>query len=115
MLSLDIAPLHAALAGRFLFGLPYWWAHIALDRQGPQVRYQVRRRAPGRGGLDLDLALGEVLQDEMPGPLDHFLTARWVLYGGTGPVRTAMPTEHPRWSFRRAWVRRLDQSMTREA
>jgi uncharacterized protein len=115
MLSLDIAPLRAALGGRFLFALPYWWAHMAVERRGSGVRYRVRRRAPGRGALDLDLELGEVVEDEALGPLDHFLTARWVLYGGAGPVRTAMPTEHPRWGFRRATVRHLEQSLTRQA
>ena len=111
MVSLDIDPLPAAAAGRFGFALPYWWADMDVSREGDRAHYIVRRRG-GRGArLELELGLGEPLQPSSLGELDHFLTARWVLYGGAARLRTAILTEHPRWSFRRVDVRRLEQNV----
>ena len=112
MLSLDIDPVTAALTGRFGFALPYWWASMSVERTAKLARYRVRRRGT-EGRMDLDLSVGAPLKDADLGALDHFLTARWVLYAGAGPVRAALLTEHPRWRFRRASVRRLEETFTK--
>lgn len=113
MVSLDIDPLAAAAAGRFGFALPYWWADMDVSRAPDLARYTVRRRG-GRGArLELELGLGETVDPSALTDLDHFLTARWVLYGGAGPVRTAILTQHPRWVFRRVDVRSLEQNVLR--
>ena len=113
MVSLDIDPVAAAMAGRFGFALPYWWADMAVSRTADASRYRVRRRG-GRGArLDLHLAIGEPLQASSLSELDHFLTARWVLYGGAGRVRTAILTQHPRWKFRTVEIARLEQNVLR--
>ena len=112
MLSLDIDPITAALTGRFGFALPYWWTSMSVERTAKLARYRVRRRG-AEGQLDLDLSVGAPLKDADLGALDHFLTARWVLYSGAGPVRAALLTEHPRWRFRRVSVRRVEESFTK--
>jgi uncharacterized protein YqjF (DUF2071 family) len=111
MVSLDIDPLAAAAAGRFGFALPYWWGDMEVDRQADSVRYMVRRRGGRAARLDLELALGETIDKSGLTELDHYLTARWVLYGGARRVRTAILTQHPRWTFRRVDVRRLEQNV----
>jgi uncharacterized protein YqjF (DUF2071 family) len=110
MLSIDIDPLQAALMGRG-FALAYRWASMDVSRDGDRVAYDVRRRSRIEARLQLGLTVGEDIAPAKLGPRDHFLTARWVLYAGVGPVRAAIFTEHPRWRFRRATVASLDESM----
>ena len=111
MVSLDIDPAAAAAAGRFGFALPYWWADMEVSREADAARYRVRRRG-GRGArLDLEVGIGDGLEPASLSEEDHFLTARWVLYGGAGRMRTAILTEHPRWAFRRADIRRLENNV----
>lgn len=114
MLSLDIAPMAAAVLGR-LFTLPYWWSSMDVRRRGKVARYAGRRRAPGRGRLRLEVELGDPIDDADLTELDHFLTARWVLYAGVSRFGAAYVTEHPRWRFLNASVRKLDQDLLREA
>ncbi len=111
MLSLDIDPLAAAVTGRFGFALPYWWATMDVKRGPDMARYFVRRRIPGDGRLELELDVGEPVPDGQIGASDHFLTARWILYAGAAGITLGMLTEHPRWRFRRAAVRQLDQTL----
>jgi uncharacterized protein len=103
MLALDMQPMQTALAGR-LFVLPYWPALIAIDREASSVVYRSRRRIHRDVGLDLRLRVGRHIPPSRLASLDHFLTARWVLYSGIGPVRLSYPTEHPAWSFREVAV-----------
>jgi uncharacterized protein YqjF (DUF2071 family) len=86
-----------------------------VSRQGAVVRNTVRRRLGGDARLQLGLKLGLAISHETLGDLDHFLTARWVLYSGVGKVAAAILTEHPRWSFRQAELTRLTQTITVEA
>ena len=109
MVSLDIDPPAAAAAGRFGFALPYWWADMEVSRAQDSASYTVRRRGGRAARLELELGLGRPLRSSSLTELDHFLTARWVLYGGAGRLRTAILTQHPRWVFRRVEIRRLEQ------
>lgn len=110
--SLDIDPLPAAILGRGLFLLPYWWARMSVSRDGDEVEYDLRRRSGKSGRFQLALELGSAYRPSDLRPLDHFLTARWALYLGVGPVRATALVEHPRWRFRRASVARLTQDLT---
>src|SRR4051812_1078630 len=114
MLSLDMSPIAAAVLGRFVFVLPYWPARMEVSRRDDMVRYRTQRRLGPPAMLDLRIELAREAPDAELTNLDHFLTARWVLYAGAGPVLTAMPTEHPRWRFRGARVGRLRETTTRE-
>ena len=110
--SLDIDPPQAAFLGRFGFALPYWWSRISVEREGVAYRSRTRRRPPGKGSFELDLLVGEPVPEESLTDRDWFLTARWVLYNGLGPVRGAVYAEHPRWRFREATVTHLEQTLT---
>ncbi len=97
-LSLEAARLGAVLAARTLYRLPYMWARMTLEARPDLVRYWSRRRWPGPRGARCAVAVvpGEPIE---PGALDHFLTARFRLYG---PGLTAVNAEHPPWPLRRA-------------
>ena len=112
MTSLEIEPFQAAVLGRVPFSLPYWWASMVVARDTSMVRYRVERKAPKEARFDLDLRLGDAYADDEVTPLDHFVTARWVLYAGAAPVRSALLVEHPRWQLRRATVERLEETLT---
>ncbi|GAB3474110.1 YqjF family protein [Nocardiopsis coralliicola] len=73
----DSAPVTAA--ARSLAGLPYVWSDVALHRgRNGRRAGAVRRRAPGRARASWSLQVGAELAE--PGPLEHFLTARWGLH-----------------------------------
>ena len=112
MISLDIDPAQAAALGRFAFALPYWWTRMRVERNGDRVRYRMRRGAGRDARLRLDVDVGAPIPDVRVGPLDHFLTARWVLYNGVAPVNGALLVEHERWRLREATVRDLRQTIT---
>jgi uncharacterized protein len=108
--SLDIARLPAVAFARVVYRLPYMWSRLSLERDGDLVRYRGRRRWGGpRAVYDLEIeALDAIDGDD----LDHFLTARWVLFSRYGTRLGTASAEHPRWPLRRGVARRLDQSLT---
>jgi uncharacterized protein YqjF (DUF2071 family) len=108
-LSLDIDPVMAAVLGRLGFLLPYWWARIRTRRTRDRAWYQVRRMPGGSTRLDLRLRPGEARTEV--GPLDRFLTARWVMYLGVGPVSASVVVEHAPWPLRTAAVEGLEETM----
>ncbi|MDQ4005982.1 MAG: DUF2071 domain-containing protein [Actinomycetota bacterium] len=110
-LSLDIQPPAAALLGRVPFALPYWSSSVRIERSPDTARYRVRRGFPGKGHLDLSLRLAAPIPAAEETELDHFVTARWLLYSGVPGLRAALLAEHPRWTFRRAEVEQVDQNI----
>ncbi len=115
LFALHIDPLQAALAGRFGFVLPYWWTSMEVARGTADATYRVKGRPPKTNvGFELALGLGPPVPERDVGALDDFLTARWVLYSGLGPVRAAVAVDHGRWRFRRARLRRLHETITED-
>jgi uncharacterized protein YqjF (DUF2071 family) len=112
LLSVDADPLPAALAGRGIFFLPYWWARMSVATRDSEIRYEVRRRAWKPGRLELVVELGPPRRAAELRQLDHFLTARWAIHLGLGPVGATALVQHPRWKFRRATVVRLAEDLT---
>lgn len=78
--SLDAGRLVPALAGRGGYRLPYTWAEGRAARDGDILTYSMRRRWPTRNhpGTRFSCRIGPRLSD--PTPLEHFLTARWILH-----------------------------------
>jgi uncharacterized protein YqjF (DUF2071 family) len=99
--SLDADRLLPVLTARAL-GLPYLWSRMRSTRVGDVVTYGSVRRWPGPRGArsGIVLRIGERVAE--PGPLEHFLTARWGLHQ-TFLGRTAYwPNEHPAWPLHTA-------------
>jgi uncharacterized protein len=114
--SLDAARLGAVVVARTTYRLPYFWAAMSVQREGPAgprgqwegsvIRYRCRRRAPGPVGTrsHASIEIGAPYRPSELRPLDHFLTARWALFSVAGNGRRYALAEHPPWPLRRARV-----------
>jgi uncharacterized protein YqjF (DUF2071 family) len=110
-LSLDAARLAPVLAARWGPGLPYLWSRMRCRLDGDLVEYSCHRRWPGpRGASSLVRArIGEPVD---PGPLEHFLTARWGLHLADRSGRTRYwPNAHEPWPLRAAVIEHLDDDL----
>jgi uncharacterized protein YqjF (DUF2071 family) len=90
--SLDASNPLAVWAARTFFHLPYFRAHLKLERPAPErlhcIGHRVHNGAP-EGHFAATWQLGEALPPTEPGSLAFFLTERYALYaaGGMGPGR----------------------------
>jgi uncharacterized protein YqjF (DUF2071 family) len=115
--SLEAARLPAVLAARATYGLRYFWADMSVNQDGRQVRYQSRRRWPGPAGAASRAVVevgGPLGVDEL-GELDHFLTARYVLYTFVAGRLVYAHAEHPPWPLTRARVVDLEENLVQAA
>jgi uncharacterized protein YqjF (DUF2071 family) len=115
--SLEAARLPAVLAARVSYWLRYFWADMSVDRDGQRVRYESRRRWPGPSGAACRAVVevgGPFGADEL-GELDHFLTARYVLYTVIAGRLVYAHAEHPPWLLTRARVVDLEESLVQAA
>ena len=113
--SLDVNRLLPALVARAGYGLPYCWGAASNGIVDGVLESTVDRRWPSRGAHAVlrVRAGGEIA---VPGPFEHFLTARWGLYsaGRRGRLRYA-PVDHPRWVLHGAELLEHDESLLRAA
>jgi uncharacterized protein YqjF (DUF2071 family) len=100
-LSLDATRLALVVGARTALGIPYRWARMEHQRQGNQHTYSTSAvRWPRINASSMiQTRVGEQLE---PGPLEHFLTARWGLHLSRGGRTWYMPNEHPPWILHRA-------------
>lgn len=112
-LSLDAARLGAVLTARTTYRLPYFWSRMRLVRAGPVTTYTSTRRWPGPAGASsvVSIEAGEPFRDAELTDLDHFLTARWLLFSVVGGRRRYARAEHRPWPLRRARVLHLDDRL----
>lgn len=120
--SLDASRLAPVLVARAA-GLPYVWSRMRYRRRGGHVTYTSRRRrwptAPTPPGADADRTDGarswirvHVGRRIEPGPLEHFLTARWGLHASDGERGAVFwPNEHGAWPLHTATVEHLDDDL----
>jgi uncharacterized protein len=104
--SLDAARLGAVVVARTAYRLPYFWSAMTLREDGLSVTYDCRRRWPGPRGAasHARLELGEAYAPGELADLDHFLTARWVLFSSAGTRHRFARAVHDPWPLRRATV-----------
>ena len=109
--SLDASRLAPVLAARWGPGLPYLWSRMRATRRGPDLTYTCRRRWPGPRGATSTIRVrtGNPID---PGPLDHFLTARWGLHLTDRAGRTRYwPNAHEPWPLHAATLLHLDDTL----
>lgn len=113
--SLEASRLLPVLAARAGYHLPYLWARMRLVADGPERTWTTARRWPGprgAGGL-IRLRVGERLE---PGPLEHFLSARWGLFSTWYGGRTAWaPVDHEPWPLHAAELLDLQDDLVATA
>jgi uncharacterized protein len=112
--SLDadrLLPVLTALA----LGLPYRWARMSTDRDGDRITATTRRRWPGpRGaGARVRVRIGPRLAE--PGPLEHFLTARWGLHQAWRGRTVYWPNDHETWPLHRAELLHWEEDLVAAA
>ena len=99
--SLDAARLGAVLAARATYWLRYCWADMAVEQDGARVRYRSSRRWPGPRGAHCraTIEVGDLLDSGHVTELDHFLTARYVLYTVIANRLAHAHAEHGAWPW----------------
>lgn len=112
--SLESTRLATVLGARRL-GVPYTWARMRIARAGDVWSYTSRRRWPAPRGARsrVMVRVGEPLAE--PGPLEHFLTARWGLHTRQFGRTVYWPNEHPAWPLYSAELLALDDDLVAAA
>jgi len=109
--SLDASRLAPVLVARQVAHLPYLWSRMRIRHEPPWIDYHCRRRWPGPRGARSRIRVRVGGRVE-PGPLEHFLTARWGLHQTDGRGRTAYwPNRHEPWPLQAAEVAELDDAL----
>jgi hypothetical protein len=104
--SLDASSLTAVVTARATYRVPYFWSEMTVDRTGEVFTYTTRRRWPGpRGAVSqVEIEVGEQYRAKELDDFDHYLTARWTLFGTWSHRLLIARAEHPRWVLHRARV-----------
>ena len=112
-LSLDAARLGAVAVARASYRLPYFWSSMRLAGRGGQISYACRRRWPGPRGAASRVSVrpGERYRPAELTDLDHFLTARWILFSARGSRYRFARACHQPWPLHRAEVTGLDDGL----
>lgn len=107
--SLESSRLAVALFARLGLRLPYTWARMAGDVDGPLRRYRSRRRWPRpEHRTSIELRIGAPTSAT---ELDDFLTARWGLHAAYGRRTIWIPNRHEAWPLYDAQLLRLDDEL----
>jgi uncharacterized protein len=107
--SLDAQRLGAVVIARATYRIPYFWSRMAIERSGSTITYSCRRRWPGPRGATSHavIEIGAPYAPDGLTELDHFLTARWMLYSAPRSGLHRARAAHPPWPLHRASVTRL--------
>lgn len=113
--SLDAARLGAVLVARAAYRLPYFWSRMRLkeDSQGLTTTYTCRRRWPTPAVPDSRCVVraSEPFQAGELSEMDHFLTARWLLFSATSRGLRHALASHAPWPLHRAHARLWDDRL----
>ena len=112
--SLDASRLGAVAAARAApYRLPYFWSSMRLGVRGSRVAYLSERRWPGPrlATSRVRIAVGEPIAPGDVSELEHFLTARWMLFSVIGGRAVSARACHQRWPLHRARAEVLDDRL----
>ncbi len=112
--SLDASRLGAVLTARAApYRLPYFWSSMRLSERGNQIAYLSRRRwpAPRPAISRLRIGIGAPVAATDITALEHFLTARWRLFSGTGSRLLSARACHQPWPLYRAHAQVLEDHL----
>jgi uncharacterized protein YqjF (DUF2071 family) len=105
-LSLDAARLGAVVTARATYRMPYFWSAMRLTRTASTIAYSCARRWPGPGARsEVVVDIGEPYAAGELTALDHWLTARFLLFSMTGRRQRIARASHRPWPLHRATAR----------
>jgi uncharacterized protein YqjF (DUF2071 family) len=113
-LSLDASRLGAVVVARSTpYRLPYFWSSMRLGQRGNEIAYLSRRRWPGPRPATsrVRVAIGAPIAPADVTTLEHFLTARWLLFSATGGRTVTARACHQPWPLYRAEARVLEDNL----
>nr|WP_297428545.1 DUF2071 domain-containing protein [uncultured Actinotalea sp.] len=110
-LTLEASRLAVTLGARAAFALPYTWARMSVREDDGVLTYTSRRHWPAPRSARTAIAVrpGHPLPE--PGPLEHFLTARWGLHTHHLGRTLYVPNTHAPWPLQRAELLHLDETL----
>jgi hypothetical protein len=102
--SLDAIRLGAVPTARGTYRVRYFWSDMDVKRSGTTMEYSSRRRWPGPcgAGSRVVVEIGDEYRPEELSPFDHYLTARWTMFGTWGRQLLMARAQHPPWQLHRA-------------
>jgi uncharacterized protein YqjF (DUF2071 family) len=102
-LSLDSTRWGAVPVARSTYRVPYFWSEMAVARTGNRMTYELRRRWPKPRGVrsQVSVEIGERYREDELTEFDHYLTARWIVYGSWGGSILKAYAEHEPWALHR--------------
>ena len=112
--SLDASRLGAVLVARATpYRLPYFWSTMRLGQRGNELAYLTHRHWPRPAPVTsrVRVTVGDPIPADQVSELEHFLTARWMLFSVTGGRRTAARVCHQRWPLHRATAQLVDDQL----
>ncbi len=118
--SLEATRLAVVLGARAVFGIPYCWARMSIERDdsdpaGATLSYRTSRRWPGAAGVGGSIVVRPGAPVAAPDPTEVFVTARWAAHSRHLGRLLHVPNEHAPWPLRRAELLRLDDSLVAAA
>jgi uncharacterized protein len=102
--SLDASRLGAVATARATpYRLPYFWSSMRLGERGSEIAYRSRRRWPDPrpAASHVRIGIGAPIAPADVTPLEHFLTARWMLFSVTGGRLVSARACHQPWPLYR--------------
>jgi len=114
--SLDAGSKFAVRVARQTYNLPYYDAEFNILKNHQQISYYSKRTHKNSPSAVLDLnyaPLGEIFESKV-GTLEHWLTARYVLYSANKKGRVMRgEIDHPAWPLQKAHATFRQCDMTR--
>lgn len=103
--SLDAASWLGVRVARLWYGLPYYDAQIALQRQGEAIRYESQRTHRGAPPAELAVTYEptDPPQPALPGSFEYWLTERYALYSARARGNTDFGATHIGHIHHRPW------------
>ena len=111
--SLDVPRSVVVAVARSVFALPYCWADTDHTVVGDNHHYRMERRWPrvSQPMVDISFRVGERLDIEEVGDLEHFLCARWALLTSRRTRLLYGRVHHARWPLHRIDDLRVDETV----
>ncbi len=107
-LSLDLSQGMVARGIRASLGLPYRTAAVEVKQDGRNVRYTMERHEGEPASMDLEILVGDEIDESRVSDLDVFLVGRWRAFTQRFSRLMTVPVEHEPWTLHEAEIVRWE-------